>query len=55
MSGSVGVCNSVCSYRIHHSERGVYQQDCDDDGEAAAGGRLLHLLQVMNREGPLIH
>ena len=21
-------------------------QDCDDDGEAAAGGRLLHLLQA---------
>lgn len=21
-------------------------QDCDDDGESAAGGRLLHLLQV---------
>ena len=23
-------------------------QDCDDDGETAAGGRLLHLLQVMD-------
>lgn len=23
-------------------------QDCDDDGEDAAGGRLLHLLQVTN-------
>ncbi|KAL6360469.1 hypothetical protein LRP88_06175 [Fusarium phalaenopsidis] len=23
-------------------------QDCDDDGEAAAGGRLLHLMQVMD-------
>ena len=21
-------------------------QDCDDDGESGAGGRLLHLLQV---------
>ena len=23
-----------------------FKQDCDDDGETAAGGRLLHLLQV---------
>ncbi|KAF4443853.1 hypothetical protein F53441_11312 [Fusarium austroafricanum] len=23
-------------------------QDCDDDGEAAAGGRMLHLMQVMD-------
>lgn len=22
-------------------------QDCDDDGESAAGGRLLHMLQIM--------
>ncbi|KAF7547331.1 hypothetical protein G7046_g9033 [Stylonectria norvegica] len=22
-------------------------QDCDDDGETAAGGRLLHLMQLM--------
>lgn len=38
-----------CTYRIYNSSRDVYQQDCDDDGETAAGGRLLHLLQV--REG----
>lgn len=25
---------------------GVQIQDCDDDGESAAGSRLLHLLQV---------
>ena len=26
--------------------RGVLVQDCDEDGETAAGGRLLHLIQV---------
>ena len=26
--------------------KGVVIQDCDDDGESAAGERLLHLLQV---------
>ena len=31
----------------------VYQ-DCDDDGESAAGGRLLHLLQVMDVWGVLV-
>lgn len=29
-------------------------QDCDDDGENAAGGRLLHLLQVMDVWGVLV-
>lgn len=25
------------------------EQDCDDDGEAAAGGRLAHLLNLLVR------
>lgn len=29
-------------------------QDCDDDGENAAGGRLLHLLQIMDVWGLLV-
>ena len=29
-------------------------QDCDDDGESAAGGRVLHLLQLMDAWGVLI-
>jgi hypothetical protein len=29
---------------------GVFYQDFDDDGEAAAGGQLLHLLQVNERD-----
>ena len=27
---------------------GIQFQDCDDDGETAAGGRLLHLLTMMD-------
>lgn len=27
-------------------EKATFAQDCDDDGEDAAGGRLLHLLQA---------
>ena len=29
-------------------------QDCDDDGENAAGGRLLHLLQVAGAEDVVV-
>lgn len=32
----------------------ITYQDCDDDGETAAGGRLLHLLQVMEVWGVLV-
>lgn len=30
------------------------QQDCDDDGEKAAGSRLLHLLEVLNAENVIV-
>lgn len=29
-------------------DNGIQFQDCDDDGETAAGGRLLHLLTIMD-------
>ncbi|KAK6876407.1 Protein IMPACT-like protein [Candida tropicalis] len=37
--------HNISSWRIK-TENGVVYQDCDDDGETAAGSRLLHLLQV---------
>ena len=45
--------HNITAYRIRspatsESSRDVSYQDCDDDGETAAGGRLLHLLQVMD-------
>lgn len=33
--------------RIYCEEKQSFLQDCEDDGETAAGGRLLHLLQVL--------
>ncbi|KAK2603475.1 hypothetical protein QQS21_004335 [Conoideocrella luteorostrata] len=33
---------------------GTQFQDCDDDGETAAGGRLLHLMQVMGVWGVVV-
>lgn len=38
--------HNMTAWRIRGSG-GTSFQDCDDDGETAAGGRLLHLMQVM--------
>lgn len=45
--------HNITAYRIRSQSSSsntveIAFQDCDDDGETAAGGRLLHLLQVMN-------
>lgn len=39
--------HNITAWRIK-GEGNTTFQDCDDDGETAAGGRLLHLMQVMN-------
>lgn len=39
--------HNITAWRIQ-GKNGVQFQDCDDDGEDAAGGRLLHLLELMN-------
>ena len=38
--------HNMTAWRIRGAGGASYQ-DCDDDGEAAAGGRLLHLMQLM--------
>jgi Uncharacterized protein family UPF0029/RWD domain len=40
--------HNITAWRIHNADTGVTIQDCDDDGETAAGGRLLHLMQLMD-------
>lgn len=39
--------HNITAHRIK-GPNGTTFQDCDDDGESAAGGRLLHLLQLMD-------
>jgi hypothetical protein len=39
--------HNITAWRIT-GENGVTFQDCDDDGETAAGGRVLHLMQLMD-------
>ncbi|GAB7360624.1 hypothetical protein MBLNU230_g0504t1 [Neophaeotheca triangularis] len=38
--------HNMTAWRIR-GPNGVQFQDCDDDGETAAGGRMLHLLELM--------
>lgn len=38
--------HNITAWRVR-GPGGASYQDCDDDGEAAAGGRLLHLMQLM--------
>jgi hypothetical protein len=40
--------HNITSWRIKDASSSAVFQDCDDDGETAAGSRLLHLLQVMD-------
>ncbi|KAM0546703.1 hypothetical protein ACHAPJ_010740 [Fusarium lateritium] len=42
-----GATHNMTAWRIHGPGAASFQ-DCDDDGEAAAGGRLLHLMQLMD-------
>jgi hypothetical protein len=39
--------HNITAWRIRGKNDTSYQ-DCDDDGETAAGGRLLHLMQLMD-------
>ncbi|KAK0346635.1 hypothetical protein LTR02_007742 [Friedmanniomyces endolithicus] len=38
--------HNITAWRIR-GDNGVQYQDCDDDGETAAGGRVLHLMELM--------
>jgi len=48
--------HNITAYRIRSpGPNGLIQyQDCDDDGETAAGGRLLHLMDLMGVWGCLV-
>lgn len=40
--------HNMLAYRIQGEKTSSLLQDCDDDGEDAAGGRMLHLLQLLD-------
>ncbi|EEB11391.1 impact, putative [Pediculus humanus corporis] len=45
--------HNMYAYRIVNNNN-TFIQDCDDDGESNAGGRLLHLLQILNVKNVLV-
>eukprot|EP00891_Asterochloris_glomerata_P005293 jgi/Astpho2/5293/Aster-x1287 len=46
--------HNILAYRIKLPSLGSWISDADDDGEAQAGGRLLHLLQVVNASDVMV-
>lgn len=44
--------HNIVAYRIKNGD--AMMQDCDDDGEHAAGGRLLHLLEILDVKNVLV-
>ncbi|XP_055717071.1 protein IMPACT isoform X2 [Salvelinus fontinalis] len=46
--------HNIYAYRIYCEEKQSFLQDCEDDGETAAGGRLLHLLQILDVRNVLV-
>lgn len=52
---SLSLSLALCC-RIYCEDKHSFLQDCEDDGETAAGGRLLHLLQVITfvRSAPVV-
>nr|XP_054764717.1 protein IMPACT-like [Lytechinus pictus] len=46
--------HNIMAYRIYKEDHDCFIQDCDDDGETAAGGRLLHLLQIVDARNVMV-
>ncbi|XP_038664492.1 protein IMPACT isoform X2 [Scyliorhinus canicula] len=50
----VNATHNIYAYRIYCEDKQTFLQDCEDDGETAAGGRLLHLLQILDARNVLV-
>ncbi|XP_065828540.1 protein IMPACT-A-like isoform X2 [Oscarella lobularis] len=46
--------HNINAYRFFDETKRVWIHGCDDDGESAAGSRLLHLLQILQVENVLV-
>mmetsp|Transcript_2750 Transcript_2750/g.7754 ORF Transcript_2750/g.7754 Transcript_2750/m.7754 type:complete len:120 (-) Transcript_2750:216-575(-) len=46
--------HNIMAYRIYCPETDAFLQDHDEDGENAAGGRLLHLLQIVDARNVIV-
>ncbi|KAM8967696.1 protein IMPACT isoform 2-T2 [Pelodytes ibericus] len=46
--------HNIYAYRIHSKKTNTFMQDCEDDGETAAGKRLLHLMQILDARDVMV-
>ncbi|XP_075684464.1 protein IMPACT isoform X1 [Rhinoderma darwinii] len=46
--------HNIYAYRINSKKTDTFIQDCEDDGETAAGKRLLHLLQILDARDVMV-
>ncbi|NP_001079068.1 protein IMPACT [Xenopus laevis] len=46
--------HNIYAYRIYIKERNSFIQDCEDDGETAAGKRMLHLMQILDARDVMV-
>ncbi|XP_034939365.1 protein IMPACT-like isoform X2 [Chelonus insularis] len=46
--------HNIYAYRILNDDTKIVAQDCEDDGESQAGGRLLHLLQIVDVKNVIV-
>lgn len=46
--------HNIYAYRIYYEDKQTFLQDSEDDGETAAGGRLLHLMEILNVKNVMV-
>lgn len=46
--------HNIYAYRIYCEDKQTFLQDSEDDGETAAGGRLLHLMEILNVKNVMV-
>ncbi|XP_044149422.1 protein IMPACT [Bufo gargarizans] len=46
--------HNIYAYRIYTKKTNTFIQDCEDDGETAAGKRLLHLMQILDARDVMV-
>ncbi|XP_075069540.1 protein IMPACT isoform X2 [Mixophyes fleayi] len=46
--------HNIYAYRIYSKKTNTFIQDCEDDGETAAGKRLLHLMQILDARDVMV-
>uniref|UniRef100_A0A803J3W9 Impact RWD domain protein n=1 Tax=Xenopus tropicalis TaxID=8364 RepID=A0A803J3W9_XENTR len=46
--------HNIYAYRIYIKEQNSFIQDCEDDGETAAGKRMLHLMQILDARDVMV-